>query len=469
MSWEWMIGLETHVELSTKTKIFCGCAAKFGGPPNTNCCPVCIGLPGTLPTLNRKAVRLAIIAGLALDCEIHCESEMARKNYVYPDLSKAYQITQAEKPLCENGSLRLESGKEIRIQRIHIEEDAGKLFHQGNDVLVDYNRGGVPLIEIVTQPDFRTAEEVREYLERLQVLMRWLKVSDCKMQEGSLRCDVNVSVRRPGDVPGVRTEIKNVNSISYIAKAIAYEANRQISLLEAGKTMEQETRRFDERTGITRPMRGKEDAQDYRYFPEPDLPPVWISPEEIESLRHALPELPEARTSRYQKRGMSRADAKAIVKFKAVSDYFDRATEGLSSLKAAANLMTGMVFSCFVNEQAKEACQLPISAEQLRELLQLAEAGEISLSLAKTALEKMLEQGVSVRQVLAPEDLQEIGEETLQAWCEAAVATLPKAAADVRAGKQKAMGALLGYVMKQSRGRAQASEVQSRLARIMAR
>ena len=275
MKYELVAGLETHVELSTKTKIFCGCTTAFGGKPNTHCCPICIGLPGTLPKLNRQVVNYAVLAGLATHCDIAPIARMDRKNYVYPDLAKAYQISQFDKPLCEHGWVELDNGKKIRLTRIHIEEDAGKLVHERGDTYVDYNRAGVPLIEIVTEPDFRSIDEVREYVEKLQILMKYIGVSDAKMQEGSLRCDVNISVRPAGsDALGTRTEIKNMNSFTYIARAMEYEMARQIDLLESGEPVVQETLRYNVDTGETESMRGKEDAQDYRYFRELLLPPA---------------------------------------------------------------------------------------------------------------------------------------------------------------------------------------------------
>ena len=300
MKYELVAGLETHVELSTRTKIFCGCTTAFGGEPNTHCCPICIGLPGTLPKLNRQVVNYAVLAGLATHCDIAESARMDRKNYVYPDLAKAYQISQFDKPLCEHGWVELESGKKIRLTRIHIEEDAGKLVHERGDTFVDYNRAGVPLIEIVTEPDFRSIDEVREYVEKLQILMKYIGVSDAKMQEGSLRCDVNISVRPVGsNTLGTRTEIKNMNSFTYIARAMEYEMERQIDLLESGRPVVQETLRYNVDTGETESMRGKEDAQDYRYFREPDLVAIEVPREEIEALRAQLPELPDQKYARY--------------------------------------------------------------------------------------------------------------------------------------------------------------------------
>ena len=325
MSYDLVVGLETHVELLTKTKIFCGCKNAFGSEPNTNCCPICIGLPGTLPKLNREVVNFAIKAGLALNCTINLKSKMDRKNYVYPDLSKAYQISQFYSPICKNGYVELASGKKIRIHQIHMEEDAGKLVHKSGDVYVDYNRGGVPLLEIVTEPDISSSEEAREYVEKLQMIMRYIGVSDCKMQEGSMRCDVNVSVKPSGsNILGTRTEIKNMNSITFMTKAIDYEYKRHVEVIESGKSVEQQTLRYIESTNSTESMRSKEDAQDYRYFRDPDLLDICLNSEYIEKIKESLPELPTERFKRYTNEfGIPEKDAILIVKYKNVSDFFE--------------------------------------------------------------------------------------------------------------------------------------------------
>jgi aspartyl-tRNA(Asn)/glutamyl-tRNA(Gln) amidotransferase subunit B len=320
MKYELVCGLETHVELATKTKIFCGCTTQFGGAPNTHCCPVCTGQPGALPILNQRVVDFAIRAGLATHCTINTTTHLDRKNYCYPDLPKAYQISQFDKPLCENGYVELESGKHIRLTRIHIEEDAGKLVHERGFTYIDYNRGGVPLIEIVSEPDISSPQEAREYVEKLQLIMRYIGVSDCKMQEGSMRCDVNISLRPVGsNALGTRTEIKNMNSMSYIEKAMAYEYSRQAELLDNGEKVQQATLRYDEKTGETTVMRTKEDAQDYRYFPEPDILTVHIPQEKVEEERAALPELPLEKLRRYTNElKMPVANAKLLYKYKRV-------------------------------------------------------------------------------------------------------------------------------------------------------
>ena len=346
MKYELVSGFETHIELSTKTKIFCGCTTQFGGEPNTHCCPVCIGLPGTLPVLNREVVRFAIKAGLAVHGEIAEVAKMDRKNYCYPDLSKAYQISQLYAPLIIGGYVELSNGRKIRLHHIHIEEDAGKLIHQHGDTYVDYNRGGVPLIEIVSEPDIRSIDEAKEYVEKLQQVMRAIGVSDCKMQEGSMRCDVNISVRPEGTEEfGTRTEIKNMNSINNIAKAMEYEYDRQVDLIESGGKVVQETLRYDDATGTTSSMRSKEDAHDYRYFRDPDLVTINISREEVEQLRAELPELPADRYKRYvEEIGLPEKDAALLTKYRRISEYFDEASKGVKNPKTVSNFIIGQIF-----------------------------------------------------------------------------------------------------------------------------
>ena len=456
MSWELVSGLETHVELSTKTKIFCGCTTKFGGEPNTNCCPICIGLPGTLPKLNRQVVHYAIMAGLATHCTINNISKMDRKNYVYPDLPKAYQISQYDKPLCEHGYIQLESGRKIGITRIHIEEDAGKLVHEHGDTYVDYNRGGVPLIEIVSEPDIRSIAEAREYVEKLQMIMKHIGISDCKMQEGSLRCDVNISVRPQGSEEfGTRTEIKNMNSFTNMEKAMAYEYDRQIDLLESGGKVTQETLRWNPDEGITTPMRGKEDAHDYRYFREPDLVTIYTTDEEIEAIRQELPELPDARTARYQEEfGLPAADAQLLVKYRKIAEYFEAASEGLSNKKAVANFILGQIFRTLVTDEEKENGAVAIPPEYLHDLAKLLEDGKIKMNLAKTTLDKMLETKKPCTDFISEQDMGDIDEDTLRSICQSVVESNPKAVADFKGGKDKAVKALIGQVMKQTRGKA---------------
>ncbi len=469
MKYELVAGLETHVELSTRTKIFCGCTTAFGGEPNTHCCPICIGLPGTLPKLNRQVVNYAVLAGLATHCDIAESARMDRKNYVYPDLAKAYQISQFDKPLCEHGWVELESGKKIRLTRIHIEEDAGKLVHERGDTFVDYNRAGVPLIEIVTEPDFRSIDEVREYVEKLQILMKYIGVSDAKMQEGSLRCDVNISVRPVGsDTLGTRTEIKNMNSFTYIARAMEYEMERQIDLLESGQPVVQETLRYNVDTGETESMRGKEDAQDYRYFREPDLVAIEVPREEIEALRAQLPELPDQKYARYTgELGLPAGDARLLTKYRRAAEFFDAAAKGFANTKNAANLILGPIFRYLETDSAKEDFRLPFGVEEFRKLLELLEQGKLRMNLLKSTLEKMLETGKPVEALLSAEDLSGVDESALKAACEAAIAANPGAAADYRGGKEKAVKALVGAVMKATRGRADALRAEEILVALL--
>lgn len=469
MRYELVAGLETHVELSTKTKIFCGCTTEFGGSPNTHCCPICIGLPGTLPKLNKQVVRYAIRAGLATNCEISRISKMDRKNYCYPDLSKAYQISQYDKPLCKNGYIELSSGRRIRLNRIHIEEDAGKLIHQKGDTYVDYNRGGVPLIEIVTEPDFRSVDEVREYVEKLQLIMRYIGVSDCKMQEGSMRCDVNISVRPEGQKEfGTRTEIKNMNSIAFMAKAIEYEQERQIDIIESGGSVQQETLRYDDATNTTSSMRGKEDANDYRYFRDPDLVTINVTDQEVEELEKTIPELPDEKLERYvEKLGIPESDAQLLVKYRRVAEYFERASEGTANPRTAANFIIGQIFRTIENESAKEEFDIPVSAESLRELIQLLDSKKIRMNLAKSTLDKMLETGKKASELISEKDMGGLDEEATKKLCQEAVDANPNAVADYKGGKEKAVKAIVGYVMKNSRGKADAMKAEEIIKQII--
>lgn len=469
MRYELVAGLETHVELSTKTKIFCGCTTEFGGSPNTHCCPICIGLPGTLPKLNKQVVRYAIRAGLATNCEISRISKMDRKNYCYPDLSKAYQISQYDKPLCKNGYIELSNGRRIRLNRIHIEEDAGKLIHQKGDTYVDYNRGGVPLIEIVTEPDFRSVDEVREYVEKLQLIMRYIGVSDCKMQEGSMRCDVNISVRPEGQKEfGTRTEIKNMNSIAFMAKAIEYEQERQIDIIESGGSVQQETLRYDDATNTTSSMRGKEDANDYRYFRDPDLVTINVTDQEVEELEKTIPELPDEKLERYvEKLGIPESDAQLLVKYRKVAEYFERASEGTANPRTAANFIIGQIFRTIENESAKEEFDIPVSAESLRELIKLLDSKKIRMNLAKSTLDKMLETGKKASELISEKDMGGLDEEATKKLCQEAVDANPNAVADYKNGKEKAVKAIVGYVMKNSRGKADAMKAEEIIKQII--
>ena len=395
--YEVIIGLEVHAELSTKTKIFCSCKTEFGAEPNTHICPVCMALPGALPVLNEKVVEYAVKAGLATNCSISKDSRNDRKNYFYPDLPKSYQISQADKPLCNNGYIEIEDDngntKKVRILRIHIEEDAGKLNHNefGGGSLVDLNRAGVPLIEIVSEPDIRSEAEADRYLKKLKSILQYIDVSDCKMQEGSLRADVNVSVHKKGEPFGTRTEMKNMNSFKSISRAIEYEKNRQIDELERGNTITQETLRWDDLEGRTFSMRNKEDAQDYRYFPEPDLGVIKLSDEYIENIRKELPEMPESRKERYiNELGLSEKDSNNITSSKFLSDLFEKAGEISGNYKAVCNWINSDI-ARIVNEKEIEPEQIPFTPEELAELVQLIDKGTISSSIAKKVLDELFE------------------------------------------------------------------------------
>lgn len=469
MRYDLVVGLETHVELNTKTKIFCNCANKFGSEPNTNCCPICLGHPGALPKLNEKVVNFAIRAGLALNCEVNLISKMDRKNYVYPDLPKAYQISQFYDPICKNGYIELDSGKKIRINHIHVEEDAAKLVYKGGDTYVDYNRGGVPLLEVVTEPDISSSDEAKEYLEKLQMIMRYIGVSDCKMQEGSIKCDVNVSVKPEGsDKLGIRTEIKNMNSITFMAKAIDYECERHIEIIENGGKIMQQTLRYLPETNSTESMRSKEDAQDYRYFRDPDLVDIVLTKEQINEIRNSLPELPGERFKKYVNEfGISEKDAVLLVKYKNVSDYFESAIEGLKNVKIVSNFIIGQIFRSLETEAEKEEFKILTAPNQINELAKLIESGKLNMNLAKKALIKMLESGKPVTEFVSESDMKGISREEMKKMCEEAVKANENAVKDYLSGKEKALKALLGSVMKQTRGRGNAQEIEEILKGII--
>ncbi|MGN0805096.1 MAG: Asp-tRNA(Asn)/Glu-tRNA(Gln) amidotransferase subunit GatB [Candidatus Coproplasma sp.] len=456
MRYRLVSGLETHVELATKTKIFCACTTEFGGAPNTHCCPVCTGQPGALPVLNKKVVEFAIRAGLATHCTINTVTHLDRKNYCYPDLPKAYQISQFDKPLCEHGYVELESGKRIGITRIHIEEDAGKLVHDSGSTLIDYNRGGVPLIEIVSEPDISSPEEAREYVEKLQLIMRYIGVSDCKMQEGSMRCDVNISVMPEGStVFGTRTEIKNMNSMAFIEKAMRYEYERQCEVLDDGGKIVQATLRYDDKTGETSVMRTKEDAQDYRYFPEPDLLTVIIPEEKVEEIKAELPELPLDKLNRYvNELKINSATAKLLYKYKRVCDFVEKAISLGAGVKNTVNLTTGVLYSKLPTEEDKELFALPVCAEEMAKLVKLADEGKINITLAQQTLAKMAEEGKGVETYIKEEDIQGMDEGELETICRKAIDANPSAVADFKGGKEKAIFALYGFVKKATQGKA---------------
>ena len=459
--YEVVIGLEVHSELSTKTKIFCSCPTEFGGEPNTHCCPVCMAMPGALPVLNKRVVEYAIKAGLATNCNIAHVSKNDRKNYFYPDLPKSYQISQYDMPLCRNGYVEIETNdgpKKIRLVRIHIEEDAGKLNHDeyGRGSLVDLNRAGVPLIEIVSEPDMRSTEEVDSYLKKLKSILEYIEVSDCKMQEGSLRADVNVSVRKKGAKEfGTRTEMKNMNSFRSITRAIEYEAQRQIEVIENGGKIEQETLRWDEVSGKTFSMRDKEDAQDYRYFPEPDLAIINISDEMIEDIRKSLPEMPESRRERYVKElGLPEYDSNILTSSKYLSDLFENATKVCNNPKAVSNwIMTDI--TRILNEEEKEPNEIPFTAEQLGELVTLIDKGTISSKIAKQVLEELFKNPKSPQDIIKEKGWIQISDES--AIKEVVLKILeanPQSIVDYKAGRDRALGYLVGQAMKETKGKA---------------
>jgi aspartyl/glutamyl-tRNA(asn/gln) amidotransferase, B subunit len=458
--YEVVIGLEVHAELSTKTKIFCSCPTEFGAAPNTHVCPVCMAMPGTLPVLNEKVVEYAVKAGLATNCEISRNSKNDRKNYYYPDLPKSYQISQFDKPLCEHGYVEIDTPngkKKIRLLRIHIEEDAGKLNHDdfGGGSLVDLNRAGVPLIEMVSEPDLRSAEEVEAYMRKLKSILEYIEVSDCKMQEGSLRADVNVSVHKPGEPFGTRTEMKNMNSFRSIVRAIEYEVERQIDVLEDGGKIEQETLRWDDVSGKTFPMRDKEDAQDYRYFPDPDLVAIKLSEEYIENIKNTLPELPESRKERYLKEyELSEKDAKLITASKYLSDLFEKAIEVCHNPKAVCNWIISDI-SRILNETEMEPIAIPFDANQLGKLVVLIDKGTISSSIGKKVLVELFENPRDPEEIIKEKGWIQISDEgAIKEVVMKILEANPQSVADFKAGKDRALGFFVGQAMKETKGKA---------------
>ncbi len=464
MKYDTVIGLEVHCELKTQTKCFCGCKNNFGDEPNSNCCPVCLGFPGALPVLNKKAVEYAVIAGLAFNCSINNESVFERKNYFYPDLSKAYQISQLEKPLCVNGYVEINvngTPKKIRLNRIHLEEDAGKLIHDGiGGTVVDYNRGGVPLIEIVTEPDIASADEAVAFLEALKNTIAYTGISDVKMEEGSLRCDVNLSVK-PADsvVLGTRTEMKNLNSFKAVYRAINYEQKRQIEEIEDGHKIVQETLRWDDSIGESRSMRSKEDSQDYRYFPDPDLLPVYISDEQISALKNSIPKLPAELKQIYLSYGLSDYDSSLLTESKAISDYFNEVLSYVNEPKIVANFIINEVL-----RKLKETSENKILAKQLAELVTLVAKKEISATAGKQVFEQMWETGDSANALVEKLGLKQVNnDDELKGFVDQAIANFPQSVADYKSGKTSAIGFLVGQVMKASKGKANPQRVNEML------
>ena len=477
--YEPVIGLEVHAQLLTNTKIFCGCSTAFGAPPNTNVCAVCLGLPGALPVLNRRAVELAVRAALALGCTVHPRSIFARKNYFYPDLPKGYQISQYERPLATGGGIPLPAGAKtavVGLTRIHMEEDAGKSLHHGlpdsdRFTALDFNRSGVPLIEIVTDPDLRSAADAAECFSRLREVLVALGANDGNMEEGSLRCDANVSVRPAGATTfGTKTEIKNVNSFRYVQKAIEFEIARQIDVLSHGGRVRQETRLWNSDTGETTSMRSKEEAHDYRYFPEPDLPPLDVAAEWVDEIRQSLPELPEARKARYVAAfGLSEYDADVLVRGVAGgAEYFEAVIAAGAPAKAAANWIQGEIRRRLKDMSAESMAGVPVDPGRLAELVTLADTGIVSSTVAKDVFDTMWNTGDRASQIIEREGLGQIGDESaLAALVDAVIAAQPDAVAQYRAGRRNTLGFLVGQVMKPSQGKANPKVVSDLLRKVL--
>ena len=479
MKYEAVIGLEIHCELKTKTKIFCGCATGFGAEQNTHVCPVCLGLPGVLPTVNKRVVEFGIKAGLATNCTINKYSKFDRKNYYYPDLPKNWQTSQYDLPIAEHGWVDIDvdgEKKRIRLTRIHMEEDAGKLVHSGTTIKdsatsnVDYNRTGVPLLEIVSEPDLRSAEEARAYMEKIKAIMEYIDVSNCRMEEGNLRADINVSLRPVGTKElGTRTEMKNINSFKNLEDAINYEIERQEEVLEDGGHVVQETRTFDPARGITLSMRSKENAHDYRYMPEPDLPPIVTSEETIEKYRSELPELPDARCARLEKEyGLSDYDAGIITSSRAMAEYFDAVVATGADPKLAANWIMGDLAKN-LNEDGIDITKSPVSAERLGKMIGLIMKDTISGKIAKKVFKEMWTNEDDPEKIVKDKGLVQITDTgAIEAAVDAAIAANPKAVAEYKGGKKKAIGALVGQVMKATRGKANPQMVNKMLAEKLA-
>lgn len=472
--YETVIGLEVHVELHTNSKIFCGCSTEFGAPPNTHTCPICLGHPGVLPVLNRQAVEYAIKAAMALNCTIGDVSKFDRKNYFYPDSPKAYQISQYDQPIGLNGWIDIEvdgKTKRIGITRLHLEEDAGKLTHVdgGYASLVDFNRVGTPLVEIVSEPEITSPEEAKAYLEKMRAIMQYCDVSDVKMEEGSLRCDANISLRPWGQKElGTKAELKNMNSFRGVQRGLEYEQYRQAEILDEGGVIVQETRRWDEAQGKTLSMRGKEQAHDYRYFPDPDLVTVHISEEWKEEISKTISELPDARKARYTSEyGLPDYDAGVITSSKPMADFFEDSLNFTQDAKAVSNWIMGELMG-YLNANNLELAQVKITGQGLGEMIGLIEKGTISSKIAKTVFKAMLETGKLPGQIVEEQGLVQISDEgAIKAIVEQVVSSNPQSVEDYKAGKQKAIGFLVGQVMKESKGKANPALVNKLLADVL--
>ncbi len=472
--YETVIGLEVHVELATKTKIFCGCSTAFGGAPNTHTCPVCTGMPGSLPVLNKQVVEYAIAVGLATNCSITQYCKFDRKNYFYPDNPQNYQISQLYLPICRNGGIEIETAagkKTIGIHEIHMEEDAGKLVHDDwtGSSMVDYNRSGVPLIEIVSEPDMRSADEVIAYLEKLRMIIQYLGASDCKLQEGSMRADVNLSVREVGATEfGTRTEMKNLNSFKAISHAIEGERARQIELLEEGRQVIQETRRWDDNKESSYAMRSKEDAQDYRYFPEPDLVPIMISDEWLQAVKDRQPELRSEKLERYKKEyDIPEYDAEIITGTKKMADIFEATTAICNKPKKVSNWLMVETMR-LLKENEMEAENISFSPENLAKLIEMADAGEINSSVAKEVFEEIFKNNIDPEKYVEEKGLKTVSDDgALREVIEKVVADNPKSVEDYNSGKKKAIGFLVGQTMKAMQGKADPGKVNKILMEIL--
>ena len=472
--YETVIGLEVHVELATRTKIFCACSTAFGSAPNTHTCPVCTGMPGSLPVLNKKVVEYAMAVGLATNCQINQYSKFDRKNYFYPDNPQNYQISQLYLPICHDGFVEIETEagkKKVRIHEMHMEEDAGKLIHdEWEDCsLVDYNRSGVPLVEIVSEPDMRSSEEVIAYLEKLRTTIQYLGASDCKLQEGSMRADVNLSVREMGTSEfGTRTEMKNLNSFKAIARAIEGERERQIELLEAGKKVVQETRRWDDNKESSHAMRSKEDAQDYRYFPEPDLVPIVISQEWIDRVKKRQPEFREEKLKRYKKEfDIPQYDAEILTESKHMADIFEETTALCGKPKKVSNWLMVETMR-LLKEHNMESEDITFTPENLAKLIELADAGTINSSVAKEVFDHVFEENVDPEKYVEEHGLKTVNDEgALIEVLEKVIADNPQAVVDYKGGKEKALGALVGQTMKAMKGKANPGLVNQKLREML--